>query len=146
MSSATRHARRVYVGNLPALTNEMELKDYIRDTFAQLGGLKEAGEPVVSRVFNMEKRYMFLELRSVEETTAMLQLDGLLYKTSRLKFRRPADYDKQPALPRPPTGHVPQLMPHTLGIVATNVEEGPNKVASLILRSTSEDFQLIGQN
>lgn len=72
LSSATRHARRVYVGNLPAGANEIELKDFIIETFAQLGGLREPGDPVVSRVFNMEKRYMFLELRSVEETSAML--------------------------------------------------------------------------
>lgn len=45
-------------------------------------------------------------------------------KTSRLKFRRPADYDKLPAV----GGIAPKLMPHQLGIVATNVEEGPNKV------------------
>jgi hypothetical protein len=42
-------------------------------------GTLEEGNPILKSTNNPEKRYMFVELRSVEETNAMLCLDGIRY-------------------------------------------------------------------
>lgn len=36
---------------------------------------------------------MFIELRDVDETTAMIRLDGLPFQDRKLRIRRPTNYD-----------------------------------------------------
>ena len=40
---------------------------------------KYPGRPVLSVYLNMEKRFGFIEFRTVEEATAALGLDGIVY-------------------------------------------------------------------
>lgn len=37
--------------------------------------------------------FAFLELKTIELATAVLQLDGIVYKDTQLKMRRPSDYN-----------------------------------------------------
>ena len=63
---------------------------FLNVTLRQLGGCFEPGDPLESISYvNKEKRYLFAEVRSVEETCTMLQLDGILYQNHTLKIRRP---------------------------------------------------------
>lgn len=39
------------------------------------------------------KAFAFLELKTIELATAVLELDGIVYKDTQLKLRRPSDYN-----------------------------------------------------
>ena len=80
---------------------------------------------------------MFVEMRSVEETCTMLQLDGICYvsfllcsccqqRDHYLKIRRPVDYEKYP--PVNPTKPIPKLDISSVGIISTQVEDSPYKL------------------
>ena len=56
-----------------------------------------------------------MELRSVEEASAMIQLDGIKYLNSTLRIRRPDDYAKMPKVE--PKYSVPKIDTVALGII-----------------------------
>ena len=87
---ATKHARRVYVGNIAPQTSEQELRNYVSKVLVEYGGIIMPGDPVVTTLKFAD--FMFIELRTLEETEAALTLNGLLYDSKRLVFRRPADF------------------------------------------------------
>jgi splicing factor U2AF subunit len=120
------HARRLYVGGVPITTSPDEVVKFLNDTIKHAGGIIEPGDPILKSINNLEKRFVFLELRSVEETTAMLQLDGIKYKDAILRIRRPPDYEKFPEVK--PKRPIPQIETVKLGIISTKVEESPFKV------------------
>ena len=80
----------------------------------------------MSVFINREKCFAFVELISIELTSACCQLDGLSYKGNPLRIRRPNDYqaDKLPTN----LGKIPTLNLSALGVVSTAVADGPNKV------------------
>jgi hypothetical protein len=93
----------------------------------EAGGCLEEGNPVLNSSFiNLDKRFMFVELRSVEETTCLMQLDGIKYRNHYLKIRRPVDYDKNPVIQ--PERPIPKLNLTKLGIVSTQVEDSDLKL------------------
>lgn len=125
--SATRHARRLYVGNLPADTVEVQVSSFFNRALVVAGGAETAEPPVVSVYINLEKRFAFIETRTVGEAAAALQLDGLLFRGMSLRMRRPNDFNSVPGAgtgARAPAG----FDPSKLGIVSTQVSDGPNKV------------------
>lgn len=100
---ADRQMRRLYAGNLPH-TTEHDLMHFFNVAMrTALGELnlsilianvlnlalvdQPAGDSVVSVYLNMEKRFGFIEFRTVEEATAALALDGIVYGTYPLKIR-----------------------------------------------------------
>ncbi|KAK9852567.1 hypothetical protein WJX84_003127 [Apatococcus fuscideae] len=92
----TRPARRVYVGALPLGTSEVELIQVFTHVMGASGGINHAlgaGPVVTSCYMNMEKRFAFVEFRSIEEATNALALDGVSFRGEQLKVRRPADYN-----------------------------------------------------
>lgn len=77
--------------------------------------------------------FVFLELRDVDETTALLMWDGVIFKDRQLKVRRPADYNPPPTPGPDPTANpnlfaVVKGLVKIQGVVSTNVEDGPNKI------------------
>ena len=69
---------------------------------------------------------MFFEFRSVEETSAAIQLDGIRYLDVNLRIRRPPEFEKNPEIkPRRP---VPTLDTVSLGIISTQVNDGSGKL------------------
>ncbi|CDW84689.1 splicing factor u2af large [Stylonychia lemnae] len=120
------HARRLYVGGVPAAVTDAAVVQFLTQTLRKAGGILEAGDPIVKSQNNPDKRYTFLELRSVEETSAMIQLDGIKFMNSTLRIRRPEDYEKMPNIM--PKRAIPQINIAELGIISTKVEEGPNKI------------------
>lgn len=122
---ATRHARRLYVGNLPASTNDAEVGDFFNRALIHARGVGGLGNPVLSVYLNLEKRFAFIELRSLPETAAALAMDGVLFRNMSLRMRRPNDYNEAACPPLPPP---PGFDPSMLGIVSTQVGDGPNKV------------------
>lgn len=125
----TRHARRVYVGGLPAGMSEVALTQFFNNAMAIAGATTQSGPPIISCYMNHEKKFAFLEFRSVEETSNALAFDGLPCQGETLKVRRPHDYNPEAArLLGAPTGPSPKINLGLLGVVNTVVEDGPHKV------------------
>jgi hypothetical protein len=83
-------------------------------------------DPVVSVFINREKSFAFVELQTIELTTACCKLDGMSYAGNPLRIRRPNDYqpDRVPA----ELGPIPTISLSALGVVSTTVPDGPNKI------------------
>ena len=72
-SFAPWQARRVYVGNLPGSIPPQEVVDFFNDAMVKAGLNKWAGPPIVQAVHqSLEGGFVFIELRDVDETTALL--------------------------------------------------------------------------
>ena len=72
---ATRHARRIYLGGLPPTVDESRLGVLFNQALTSIGGLTAPGDPVVNVFINQEKKFAFVEFRSVEETSNAMALD-----------------------------------------------------------------------
>ncbi|KAG6418157.1 hypothetical protein SASPL_120356 [Salvia splendens] len=67
---ATRHARRVYVGGLPPIANEQSVATFFSHVMSAIGGNTAGpGDAVVNVYINHEKKFAFVEMRSVEEAS-----------------------------------------------------------------------------
>jgi len=94
----TRHARRIYVGNLPEnYTDEEALKNFLNTVILKgLGLNNNSYSPMCSYVLSMyineKKGFAFVELPTMELTTACLSLDGIFYMNSPLKILRANEY------------------------------------------------------
>lgn len=124
-AQASRHARRLYVGNLPPDTTDAQIGDFFNRALKASKGVESEGDPVISVYINLEKRFAFIETRTIREAAAGLALDGVRFRDMFLRLRRPNDYNATIAgNPRPPE----RFNPGILGIVSTQVSDGPSKV------------------
>jgi len=110
----TRHARRIYVGNLPTNISEPMLSGFFAQALQAVGGTTQVGNPILSVYLNMEKKFSFVEFRNVEETSNAMALDGILFEGSNLRVRRPNDYNAAVAATLGPSNPDPKL---NLGVV-----------------------------
>ncbi|GKY97293.1 hypothetical protein MPSEU_000687700 [Mayamaea pseudoterrestris] len=126
----TRHARRLYIGNLPPNVHEQMIHDAFSNAIqtALIDSNTIATEdPILSVYINPERQFSFLEFKTVEMTTACLDLDGLVMQGFACKIKRPNDYNPSLA-PRVHPSSVPRLDVSRLGITASSVQDGPNKI------------------
>mmetsp|Transcript_3811 Transcript_3811/g.8496 ORF Transcript_3811/g.8496 Transcript_3811/m.8496 type:complete len:662 (+) Transcript_3811:129-2114(+) len=137
----TRHARRLYVGNIPDLSEENVhnfFRDAIRDSIIvdPSSNPNAAGhrtqyvenDPIISVYINRERRFAFLEFKTMEITTACLILDGIdVMGQGKVKVKRPNDYNAALA-PMVNSSTAPKLDTAKLGIVSPTVADGPNKI------------------
>lgn len=143
----TRHARRLYVGNLPTWVTESLIHDRFRsaiETALVRSNEEKANDPasleedpILSVYINHERRFAFLEFKSVEMTTACMGLDGLELEPppgvvdsngpAKVKIKRPNDYNAFLA-PKVSPAAMPQLDVSRLGIISETVLDGPNKI------------------
>lgn len=98
ISQKTRHARRSYIGNLPDGCTDNEIRDFFTGALSAIGGVTMPGEPVLSIYINRDKKFAFVEFRSVEECSNCMALEGTLWRGSQLRIRRPNDYDPTEAV------------------------------------------------
>ncbi|CAN0102742.1 unnamed protein product [Hapterophycus canaliculatus] len=124
-SQQTRHARRLYIGGCPK-TSEEEMMGFFNDAINRALEYPVDGGPVASVYVSQEKAFAFLELKTMELATAVLELDGIMYKDTQLKMRRPSDYN--PQLVPAPSGPIPKLNLSVLGIISSTVPDSDNKV------------------
>jgi splicing factor U2AF subunit len=103
VSQKTRHARRSYIGNLPDGCTDNEIRDFFTGSLTAIGGVTMPGEPVLSIYINRDKKFAFVEFRSVEECSNCMALEGILWRGSQLRVRRPNDYDPSEAVSLGPT-------------------------------------------
>ncbi|KAL5981639.1 hypothetical protein ACLOJK_015702 [Asimina triloba] len=120
---ATRHARRVYVGGLPPTSNEQVM--------AAIGGNTAGpGDAVVNVYINHEKKFAFVEMRSVEEASNAMALDGIIFEGAPVKVRRPGDYKTSDAARLGPSQPSPNLNLAAVGLTPGSAGglEGPDRI------------------
>ena len=135
----TRHARRLYVGNIPDLSED-EVHTFFRNAIRDSIILDPAtnpnaasqkaqyvdNDPIISVYINRERRFVFLEFKTMEITSACLALDGIdVMGQGKVKVKRPNDYNAALA---PPINSPLKLDIARLGIVSPTVPDGPNKI------------------
>ncbi|EZG43607.1 RNA recognition motif protein [Gregarina niphandrodes] len=142
LDQASKHARKVYIGNLPpSVTQEIIIAQFFNHTLSALLPNKPLGDSIIGTYINTTKRFAFIENRSIEETTFTLTLDGIMMEGYALKLRRPQDYNaalarQQLAVEMELKGGISALRGAAClssnqartSIVSTSVDDGPNKV------------------
>ncbi|XP_075076141.1 splicing factor U2af large subunit B-like isoform X3 [Nicotiana tabacum] len=128
---ATRHARRVYVGGLPPSANEQSVATYFNHVMSAIGGNTAGpGDAVVNVYINHEKKFAFVEMRSVEEASNAMALDGIIFEGTQVKVRRPTDYNPSLAATLGPSQPNPNLNLAAVGLSpgSTGGLEGPDRI------------------
>ncbi|OVA13223.1 RNA recognition motif domain [Macleaya cordata] len=128
---ATRHARRVYVGGLPPLANEQTIATFFGGVMAAIGGNTAGpGDAVVNVYINQEKKFAFVEMRTVEEASNAMALDGIMFEGVSVRVRRPTDYNPSLAAALGPSQPSPLLNLAAVGLTlgATGGAEGPDRI------------------
>lgn len=114
---ATRHARRVYVGGLPPMANEQGIAKFFSWAMEKIGGNTAGpGDAVVFVYINQEKRFAFVEMRTVEEASNAMALDGVVYEGVSVRVRRPSDYNPSMAATLGPSHPSPNLNLAAVGL------------------------------
>lgn len=128
---ATRHARRVYVGGLPPNANEQSIATFFSHVMAAIGGNSAGpGDAVVNVYINHEKKFAFVEMRSVEEASNAMALDGIIFEGGPVKIRRPSDYNPSLAASLGPSQPSPNLNLAAVGLAPGSAGglEGPDRI------------------
>eukprot|EP00262_Sarcandra_glabra_P000181 TRINITY_DN1026_c0_g1_i4.p1 TRINITY_DN1026_c0_g1~~TRINITY_DN1026_c0_g1_i4.p1 ORF type:complete len:554 (-),score=124.04 TRINITY_DN1026_c0_g1_i4:185-1846(-) len=128
---ATRHARRVYVGGLSPTANEQSVATFFSQVMSAIGGNTAGpGDAVVNVYINHEKKFAFVEMRSVEEASNAMALDGIIFEGAPVKVRRPSDYNPSLAAALGPSQPNPNLNLAAVGLTPGSVGglEGPDRV------------------
>eukprot|EP00904_Undaria_pinnatifida_P003298 jgi/Undpi1/1296/HiC_scaffold_11.g04688.m1 len=121
----TRHARRLYIGGCPKTTEE-EMSNFFNEMINRALVVPIEGGAVASVYVSQEKAFAFLELKTMELATSVLELDGIVFKETQLKMRRPSDFN--PSLVPASMGPIPKLNLSALGIISSTVPDSDNKV------------------
>ncbi|XP_043708873.1 splicing factor U2af large subunit B-like isoform X2 [Telopea speciosissima] len=128
---ATRHARRVYVGGLSPTANEQSVATFFSQVMAAIGGNSAGpGDAVVNVYINHEKKFAFVEMRSVEEASNAMALDGIIFEGAPVKVRRPSDYNPSLAAALGPSQPNPNLNLAAVGLTPGSAGglEGPDRI------------------
>lgn len=92
-----RH-RELYIGNTSPDMTDIVLKDFLSNTMQKVGFAQKEGSPIIHA--RVSGNFAFVECRSVEETTALLNLNNIPFMGQELKINRPSKY------PGPETPHL----------------------------------------
>ena len=138
---ATRHARRVYVGNLPGTVTEPKVAAFFNNAMHAIGGTVAAlpGDPVLNVYINYEKKFAFVEFRTVEETSNCMALDGAVLEGIAMRVRRPNDYNVMAASSLGPSQPKDGLNLEAIGLNPAAAGGGGAGAANASL--TEEDLQ-----
>ncbi|KAF6149718.1 hypothetical protein GIB67_017451 [Kingdonia uniflora] len=128
---ATRHARRVYVGGLSPIANEQSVATFFSQVMSAIcGNTAGPGDAVVNVYINHEKKFAFVEMRSVEEASNAMALDGIIFEGAPVKVRRPSDYNPSLAAALGPSQPNPNLNLGAVGLTPGSAGglEGPDRI------------------
>ncbi|CAN0176940.1 unnamed protein product [Pylaiella littoralis] len=95
---ATKVYRELYIGNTSPDMTDMVLKDFLSSTMQKVGFSQKEGSPIIHA--RVSGNFAFVECRSIEETTALLNLNNIPFLGQELKINRPSKY------PGPETPHL----------------------------------------
>jgi splicing factor U2AF subunit len=88
------------------------------------------GDAVVNVYINHEKKFAFVEMRSVEEASNAMALDGIIFEGAPVKVRRPSDYNPSLAATLGPSQPNPNLNLSAVGLSPGSAGglEGPDRI------------------
>ncbi|KAL4452388.1 hypothetical protein ABPG75_008050 [Micractinium tetrahymenae] len=130
---ATRHARRIYVGGLPPSADENNISTFFSNALAAVGGTTAGpGMCVVNVYVNYEKKFAFVEMRTVEEASNAMALDGIMFEGAQVRIRRPADYNAAAAAPLGPSMPNPNLNLAAIGLDKQPVPLAANLMSQMV--------------
>ncbi|KAF3790683.1 Splicing factor U2af large subunit B [Nymphaea thermarum] len=89
-----------------------------------------SGDAVVNVYINHEKKFAFVEMRSVEEASNAMALDGIIFEGAPVKVRRPSDYNPSLAAALGPSQPNPNLNLAAVGLTPGSAGglEGPDRI------------------
>ncbi|KAG5561639.1 hypothetical protein RHGRI_004634 [Rhododendron griersonianum] len=110
---------------------DMTIATFFSSVMAAIGGNSAGtGDAVVNVYINHEKKFAFVEMRTVEEASNAMSLDGIVFEGVSVRVRRPTDYNPSLAAalgPSQPNPHLNlaavRLTPGMVGGV-----EGPDRI------------------
>lgn len=132
---ADNNSYKIYCGfgSLAVTPTEEELRQFFNVTMvAAQGADRTPGDSVVGVYTNPERRYAFIQFRTPEESTQALDLDGISFRGQRLRLGAASHSNGQGGrmlggpVARPM--NVKRLHVERLGIVSTQVPDGPHKI------------------
>lgn len=86
-----------------------------------------AGPAVVNVYINYEKKFAFVECRTVDETSNAMGLDGIMFEGVSVRVRRPNDYNPAAAAGLGPANPSPNL---NLAAIGLTVRHGAEQASS----------------
>jgi splicing factor U2AF 65 kDa subunit len=93
------------------------------------GNAAGPGNAVLNVYINHEKKFAFVEMRSVEEASNAMALDGIMFEGAPVKVRRPTDYNPSLAAALGPSQPNPNLNLAAVGLTSSaGGLEGPDRV------------------
>ncbi|KAF6166605.1 hypothetical protein GIB67_005467 [Kingdonia uniflora] len=94
------------------------------------GNAAGPGDAVVNVYINHDKKFAFVEMRSVEEASNAMALDGIIFEGAPVKVRRSSDYDPTLAAALGPTQPNPNLNLAAVGLTPGSAGglEGPDRI------------------
>ena len=127
----TRHARRLYVGQLAPDLSEQDIHGYFShavNTAMGITGATQEDDPILSVYINKERHFAFIEFKTMDVTTACLAFNGVnMLNKGKILIKRPNDYNPSNA-PAASSEFMQKFDVSKLGIVSPIVVDSPNKI------------------
>lgn len=127
----TRHARRLYIGQLADDLSEGGVHDFFKDCITRAMGddsSNSSDDPILSVYINKERHFAFIEFKSMDITTACLSLNGInMLNRGKIIIKRPNDYNPSNA-PAASAELLRKFDVSKLGIISSIVADSPNKI------------------
>jgi splicing factor U2AF 65 kDa subunit len=103
---------------------------YFNQVMAAIGGNTSGpGDAVLNVYINHEKKFAFVEMRSVEEASNAMALDGIMFEGAPVKVRRPTDYNPSHAAALGPSQPSSNLNLAAVGLTGTGGGlDGPDRI------------------
>lgn len=111
----TRHARRLYVGNLPLGVPDSDVQNFFNGVLNAIlppGYMSRGDQPVLNVKLMPDKQFGFIEFATMEVAAAATSLDNVTFRprpdlpVSQLRLKRPNDFKSELV---PPTMQAPLL-------------------------------------
>ncbi|CAD6252850.1 unnamed protein product [Miscanthus lutarioriparius] len=115
----------------PQAMTQQTVAIYFNQVMAAIGGNTAGPGDAIHNVYiNHDKKFAFVEMRSVEEASNAIALDGILFEGSPVKVRRPTDYNPSLAAALGPNQPSPNLNLSAVGLTAGSAGglEGPDRI------------------
>lgn len=101
------------------LREQLGACSWTHDAAHHAGNTGGVGNAVVNVYINYEKKFAFVELRTVEEASNAMALDGIMFEGVAVRIRRPNDYNPAHAARLGPGNPNPNL-----NLAAVNLTPG----------------------
>lgn len=140
-----RHARQLIIRNIPTTCATQYIVEYLFRALQEAGGSMAPGNPI--ELFQRDQKgAIHIELRSIEETSLLYQLDGINVWNKYLKINRPAKYLQNPSVigERPlPVLDLSKLEIHGIQIIKSSEQDTPTRLFMNGIPKSFDEKQVI---